>query len=124
MAAPRIDDHLHDAVVEQFCFDAERGRLTLVLWEKPEPLWQTNEVVRKRLVLSGIRNGAAVAAVQQLVEAAWRRTPDRELGYRVDRFDFDPALPSRPLDLHLRLAIDHLPPLRIHCAKFTMQPVE
>jgi hypothetical protein len=123
MATPRIADHLHDAVVEQFSFDAERGRLTILLWEQPEALWQTDAAVRKQLVLSGIRNGAAVAAVQRLIEAELRQNQRAELGYRVDWFDFDPAQPGRPLDLHLRLEIDHLPPLLIHCAKLTLQVV-
>ena len=123
MATPRIADHLHDAVVEHFSFDADRGRLTITLWEQPEALGNTGQPVRKQLVLSGIRNGAAVAAVQQLIEAEQRRLNRPELGYSVERFDFDPAQASRALELHLRLEIDQLPPLAVHCAKYTLQVV-
>ncbi|MCC3158931.1 hypothetical protein LJ737_16935 [Hymenobacter sp. 15J16-1T3B] len=113
-----MDDHLHDAAVEQFVFDAARGRLTL--WQKVEPFRQ-GQVVRKQLVLSGIRNGAAVAAVQQLLDVERCQRRWTELGYCVDWCGLDPAQPSRPPDLHLRLEIDHLSPLLVHCAKYRLQ---
>ncbi|MBF9236917.1 hypothetical protein I2I05_05870 [Hymenobacter sp. BT683] len=116
---------LHDAVVEQFVFDATAGRLRLTLLLVS---FTNNRFSHRReqVVLSGIRHGADVEGVHRLIEAVLSKSGQLELGYQLDECRL---LPQADFEREqgrqkVLLAIDHLPVLHVDCQKITSQAVE
>jgi hypothetical protein len=118
MSLPLLPTDLHDAAVDQFAFEPLRGRLTLSLWIEPA---NGLYVRRKQLLLSGISNGKEVERLQQQIDQIKRKSKKSALWYRLDEFDYCDPLASKKTELAIRLAIDHLPVLIIHCKKITVQ---
>jgi len=118
MSLPPLPTDLHDAGVEHFSFDSLCGRLTITLL-----LDAANGVslVRKQLLLSGISNGKEVIHLQQQIDLAKSRSNRSTLGYRLEDFSYHNPLALSKVELAIRLAIDHLPVLIIHCKKITTQ---
>jgi hypothetical protein len=116
---------LHDAVVEQFVFNAAAGRLQLTLLLVSFANSQFAHR-REQVVLSGIRHGADVERVQQLIEAVLSKSDRMELGYRLDEFCLLPQeeFAREQGRQKVLLAIDHLPVLQLDCQKITSQEVE
>ncbi|UOQ51861.1 hypothetical protein [Hymenobacter cellulosivorans] len=103
---------LHDAVVETFTLDLPRRRLVVVVWEKKDggaSFWS-------QLVISGIKNVGEAQQVQACIDTIVTREKRVGLGYRIDELTL-----SKAADVQVALDIDHLPPLRLTCAKFTLQ---
>ena len=113
---------LHDASVEHFLFDALRGRLLLTLLLDSD---KSPSHYQQQIVLSGIHNGADVEQVQRVVNAALANSSRPKLEYRLDEFYLLPKDASDCLQgsLSVRLTIDHLPPLQLHCQKITRREV-
>ncbi|RSK38422.1 hypothetical protein [Hymenobacter perfusus] len=111
---------LHDASVEHFVFEADRGRLllTLLLDSESGPSHRQQQVV-----LSGIRHKTDVERVHRSFKAALSKTGRTALGYRLDEFRLLPpeALQREQGRLNVLLAIDHLPALHLDCQKITSQ---
>jgi hypothetical protein len=118
MSLPLLPTDLHDAAVDQFAFEPLRGRLTLSLWIEPA---NGPYVRRKQLLLSGISNGKEVERLQQQIDQIKRKGKKSALWYRLDEFGYCDPLASKKMELAIRLAIDHLPVLIIHCKKITVQ---
>lgn len=116
---------LHDAVVEEFVFDAAVGRLQLTL---RLVAFANNQFVHRReqVLLSGLRHKAGVERVHRRVKAALSKTGRPELGYGLDDFRLLPpeALQREQGRLNVLLAIDHLPVLHLDCQKITSQEVD
>jgi hypothetical protein len=118
MRLPSLSSELHDAIVEQFSFELPRGRLTInLLLDVAEGF----SVLRKQLLLSGVRNGKEIAELQQRIERAKRQGNRAALNYRLADLRYDNPLASGKADLVIYLAIDHLPALLIQCDKITLQ---
>jgi hypothetical protein len=112
MSRPIIPYHLHDsAVVTTRLEKADRWVLELELYPLSYPQPTTIQ-----LIFSGIRNTRAVAAFQREVTALMGKST--RLGYRVDAFTYATDSVGQDQPLSLYLALDHLPPLTIECAKF------
>jgi hypothetical protein len=115
---------LHDAVVEEFVFDAAASRLQLTLRLVS---FTNNQFVyrREQVVLSGLRREADLERVHRRINAALRKSGRTKLGYGLDDFCLLPpeALKREQGRLNVRLAIDHLPVLHLDCQKITSQEV-
>ena len=122
---PAFFTALHDAVVEEFVFDAAVGRLQLTLRLVS---FTNNRFVHRReqVVLSGIRHGADVERVHRRIKAALSKTRQTELGYGLDEFRLLPqeAFKREQGRLNVLLAIDHLSVLHLDCQKITSQEVD
>ena len=116
---------LHDAVVEEFVFDAAVGRLQLTLRLVS---FTNNQFVHRReqVVLSGIRHGADVERMHRRIKAVLSKTCRTELGYGLDELRLLPqeALKREQGRLKVLLVIDHLPVLHLDCQKMTSQEVD
>lgn len=116
MSLPPLPTDLHDALIDEFTFDQLRGRLTIgMLLDVPEGL----RTERKQLLLSGVRNGKEVAQFQQQIERIKRKGKRSSLNYLLEEFSYSDPTASPKAGLSIRLAIDHLPVLMIHCEKIT-----
>lgn len=115
---------LHDAVVEEFIFDAAVGRLQLTL---RLVAFTNNQFVHRReqVMLSGLRHKTDVERVHQRVKAALSKGGRRELNYRLDEFRLLPpeAFQREEGRINVLLVIDHLPVLDLDCQKITNQEV-
>lgn len=127
MSLPPLPTDLHDAAVDQFVFEPVSGQLTISVWLEPA---NGLYVVCKHLLLSGISNGKEVEGFQQQIDRIKRKRSRRKdgsrgkqswLGYRLEEFDYCEPLTSKKAGLAIRLVIDHLPVLIIHCQKITVQ---
>ena len=122
MSLPLLPTDLHDAAVDQFVFEPLRGRLTISVWIEPA---NGLYVVCKQLLLSEISNGKEVERLQQQIDRIKRKGNRKGkgswLGYRLEEFDYCDPPASKKAELAIRLVIDHLPVLIIHCQKITVQ---
>lgn len=116
MSLPLLPTDLHDALSDEFTFDLLRGRLTISMWlDVPQGL----RTERKQILLSGVRNGKEVAQLQQQIERIKRKGKRSSLNYLLEEFSYSDPTASPKAELSIRLAIDHLPVLIIHCKKIT-----
>ncbi|MCB2377146.1 hypothetical protein LGH70_06105 [Hymenobacter sp. BT635] len=119
MPLPAISDTLHDKVVERFSFDLFRKRLVVLIWSKQG----SEPITWLQLTISGIQNIEEIQQMQAEVDSTLTKKNRAALGYRIDTFAYQEQLVSRPGAMHLLLYIDHLPPMRLDCAKFTLQHI-
>lgn len=119
--ASTIATSLHDAVVDQFRFDAVRGRLEIIIWKRPED----SSLLYWRLMVSGIRSSTCeLQHTQAAIDTVLKSGKRKSLGFRVDEFQCKKQLGlDNGSAFTVSLSIDHLTPLRIDCLKCTIQPV-
>jgi c-di-AMP phosphodiesterase-like protein len=112
-----ITTSLHDAVIDQFSFDAARSRLESIIWESNED----KSVVWWRLIISGIRNRKEVQQFQATIDAILVREKRKSLGFRIDESSYKKQAASENDVIYIvSLFIDHLPLLRVECQKCTL----
>ncbi|GAB3294245.1 hypothetical protein [Hymenobacter tenuis] len=112
---------LHDAVADQFRFDASRSRLEVIIWESHE----NKPIVWSQLIISGIRNKEHIQQVQATIDAILERERRTSLGFRIDEFSRRKQPASEyGISYIANLSIDHFLPLRIEFAKFTLRELD
>ncbi|TGD77160.1 hypothetical protein [Hymenobacter wooponensis] len=109
-----VTNSLHDAVIDRFKFDATRGRLEVIIWErqvdKKVGWWQ--------LIISGIKNEKDIQQVQAVIDTILAGKKYTSLGLRIDEFSCIKQPASEDGTTYIvNLFIDHLAPLKIECEK-------
>ena len=111
---------LHDAVIDQFRFYAERNRLEIIIWKNQD----NHSIYWIKLMLSGIQNKKEIQNTQTVINTILTQEKREGLGFRIDEFKCNKQPNSNSKSTYIvLLAIDHLAPLSIECSKCALHDI-